>query len=156
MDLKGTFSVSNAPQPPSSPRLECLFSPVASAMFPTGSFCGELYSQGGGGALEGSLPCEGVQIAFLALVWASLLFRCESRGQGVRSAAEVSLNYPVPLPAHEMGPRTLLPALLMSFASNGGVKWRDDRRRTRETPSIPPRFSISIVGWDCRCEQMPL
>lgn len=69
-------------------------SPGASAMFPTGSFCGELYSQGGGAALEGPSPCEGVQmmIAFFALVWASLLFRCESRGQGLRSAAEVSLN----------------------------------------------------------------
>lgn len=30
------------------------FSPGASAMFPMGSFCGELYSQGGGAALEGS------------------------------------------------------------------------------------------------------
>ena len=31
-----------------------VFSPGASAMFPTGSFCGELCSQGGGAALEGS------------------------------------------------------------------------------------------------------
>lgn len=46
-----------------------------------------------------------MMIAFLALVWASLLFRSESRGQGLRSAAEVSLNYLVPLPMGYDGPQ---------------------------------------------------